>query len=101
MKKLNHTFLDMQGTKKRIGDIKAIFQNLEYSLKLLHSALISTNNCVTILYSWGHVIIYTYPQDKVITIEIQHPTYQDIGTILTSVVQIFQPVKHNIEEVKW
>jgi len=93
----------MYNTKKRIGDIKAIFQNLEYSLNLLHSALISTNNCVTILYSWGHIIIYTYPQDQVITVEIMHPTLSDrVKPVISSILQIFQPKTHDIEEIdRW
>ena len=100
MKPLKHTMLYMQGTKKRIGDIKSIFQNLEYSLSLLHTSLISTNNCVTILYSWGHIIIYTYPQDQIITVEIMYPTWEaKVGQVLDSMIKIFQPKTHTKKEI--
>lgn len=99
MKKLKHKFLCMKGTKKRVGDIKAIFQNIEFTQNLLHSSLISTNNCVTFLYSWGHMIIYTYPQDKIITVEFLYPKWNDkIDKIIQASIAIFQPEEHDLKE---
>jgi|SRR6056297_2840441 len=101
MKKLTQKILKMEGTKRRVGDIKAIYQNIECSVKLLHVSLISTNNCVTFLYSWGHMIIYTFPQDKVITIEFLYPIWNDkIDKVIKASIDIFQPETHNIKEVK-
>jgi hypothetical protein len=100
MKKLKHKFLYMKGTKKRIGDIKSIFQNIEFTQNILHSSLISTNNCVTFLYPWGHIIIYTYPQDKIITVDFLYPPHNyKIEKIITAGLAIFQPENHSIEEL--
>jgi hypothetical protein len=100
MKKLKQKILYMQGTKKRVGDIKSIYQNIEFSINLFHSSLISTNNCVTFLYSWGHMIIYTFPQDKIITIEFLYPVWNDkIDHIIQASIDIFQPITHNIKEI--
>lgn len=100
MKKLKHKILYMEGTKKRVGDIKSIFQNIEYTLNLLHVSLISTNNCVTFLYPWGHIIIYTYPQDTIITVEFLYPVWEEkIDKMQKIVVDIFQPTTHNFKEI--
>ena len=100
MKKLKHKILYMKGTKKRVGDIKLIFQNIEYTLNLLHVSLLSTNNCVTFLYSWGHIIIYTYPQDSIITVEFLYPIKEEkIEKMQAIILDIFQPIKHNIKEI--
>lgn len=101
MKKLKHKVLKMEGAKKRVGDIKSIFQNIEFAQQLLHTSLISTNSCVTFLYSWGHIIIYTFPQDKVITVDFLYPQWNDsIEKIIDIVVAIFQPDKHTIKETE-
>lgn len=100
MKKLKHKILKMQGTKKRVGDIKSIFQNIEFTQQLLHSSLISTNTCVTFLYSWGHIIIYTFPQDQIITVEFLYPVWETkIEKIINAVLAIFQPENHTIKEI--
>ncbi len=101
MKILKHKVLKMEGTKKRVGDIKAIFQNIEFTQQLLHTSLISTNTCVTFLYSWGHIIIYTFPQDKIITVEFLYPHWNDkIEKIIDVVLAVFQPGKHIIKEIE-
>ena len=90
----------MQGTKKRVGDIKSIFQNIEVTQHLMHSSLISTNTCVTILYSWGHVIIYTFPQEQIITVEFLYPIWEiKIDKIISAILAIFQPENHTIKEI--
>ena len=90
----------MKGTKKRVGDIKSIFQNIEYSMSLLHTSLISTNNCITFLYPWGHIIIYTFPQEQLITIEFLYQEWNTkIETIIISAIKIFEPDKHTIKEI--
>lgn len=100
MKKLKHKILKIEGTKKRVGDIKSIFQNIELTYHLLHTSLISTNTCVTFLYSWGHIIIYTFPQDKIITFEFLYPVWEDkIEKIMTTLIAIFQPEAHIIKEL--
>ena len=101
MKKFKQKIVYMKGTKKRVGDIKTIFQNLEHSSNLLHTSLISTNNCITFLYSWGHIIIYTFPQEQIITVEF---LYQDwnkkIEDMIMSIVKIFEPNNHQIKEIE-
>ena len=100
MKKLKQKILYMNGAKKRVGDIKSIYQNIEYTLNLLHTSLISTNNCVTFLYPWGHMIIYTFPQEKLITLEFLYPTWNDkIDKIIQASIDIFQPITHDIKEI--
>jgi hypothetical protein len=89
----------MKGTKKRVGDIKAIFQNIEFGQQILHTSLISTNTCITFLYSWGHIIIYTYPQDKIITVEILYPKWNDkIDNIIETTIAVFQPETHTVKD---
>lgn len=100
MKRLNRKILNMEGTKKRVGDIKSIFQNIEYSMQFLHTSLISTNTCVTFLYSWGHIIVYTFPQDKIITVEFLYPSWNTkIEIMIDSLIKIFQPISHEV--TKW
>jgi len=100
MKKLKHSILYMRGAKKRVGDIKSIFQNIEYTLNLLHTSLISTNNCVTLLYPGGHIIIYTYPQDSIITVEFLYPAWDEKFPKMKQIVlDIFNPIKHNVKEI--
>ena len=100
MKSFKYKLLEMQGTKRRVGDIKSIFQNIEYNMRLSHISLISTNNCITFLYTWGHIIIYTFPQDRIITVEF---LYQDwnkkIDDMIESSLQIFRPETHTIREM--
>jgi hypothetical protein len=99
VKKLKHKVLYMEGTKKRVGDIKSIFQNIEYTQQLMHSSLISTNSCITFLYSWGHIIIYTFPQDKIITVEFLYPKWNDkVENIIKASIAVFQPETHEIKE---
>lgn len=101
MKKFKQKILHMRGTKKRVGDIKSVFQNIEYSTDILHTSLISTNNCITFLYSWGHIIIYTFPQDKIITVEFLYPKWNGkIDKILKIIVDVFQPETHKIKEIE-
>ena len=100
MKKRKHKVLRMEGTKKRVGDIKAIFQNIEFTQQLLHTSLISTNTCVTFLYPWGHIIIYTFPQDKIITVEFLYPIWETkIEKIIEVILAVFRPEKHTIKEM--
>jgi hypothetical protein len=103
MKKIKYKRLYMTGTKRRVGDIKSIFQNIEFTQQILHTSLISTNTCITFLYSWGHIIIYTYPQDKVITIEFLYPKWNDkVDNIIMATLAIFQPETYDIkEEDRW
>lgn len=101
MKKLNQKILCLNGTKKRVGEIKSIFQNIEVTVQLLHTSLISTNNCITFLYSWGHIIIYTYPQDEIITVEFLYPVWEKkVDKIIETVIQVFQPINYKIKELK-
>jgi hypothetical protein len=101
MKKFKQKILYMKGTKKRVGDIKSVFQNIEYSTNLLHVSLISTNNCITFLYSWGHIIIYTFPQEQVITVEFLYQEWnKKIETIIVSIVKIFEPDNYKIKEIE-
>jgi len=101
MKKFRQKILYMDGTKKRVGNIKTVFQNLECSSNLLHTSLISTNNCITFLYSWGHIIIYTFPQEQIITVEFLYQEWnQKIENLIISIVKIFEPTKYQIKEIK-
>ena len=100
MKKLNHKVLVLYGTKKRVGDIKSIFQTIEYSLQFLHNSLISTNNCITFLYSWGHIIIYTFPQDKTITVDFLYPSWNNkVNSMINDIVNIFEPDTFELKEI--
>lgn len=100
MKKLKQKILHMEGTKKRVGDIKNIFQAIETNMQLLHNSLISTNNCITFLYSWGHIIIYTFPQDRIITIDFLYPLwYKDMDAIIKAILSIFQPETYDIKDI--
>jgi len=100
MKKLQHKLLYMKGVKKRVGDIKSIFQNIEYSLNLLHTSLISTNNCVILVYSYGHIIIYTHPQDSLITVEFLYPIFEEkFDKMQSIIIDIFSPLNHNIKDI--
>lgn len=100
MKKLKHKVLVLYGAKKRVGDIKAIFQTIEYTLQFLHNSLISTNNCITFLYSWGHIIIYTFPQDKMITVEFLYPSWNTkVNSMINDIVNIFEPDTFELKEL--
>jgi len=101
MKKLHRKTLILQGTKKRVGDIKSIFQTIEYNLKFLHTSLISTNNCITFLYSWGHIIIYTFPKDKLITVDFLYPSWnKKVSSMITDIVSIFEPDTFDLKDIK-
>ena len=100
MKKLNRKTLVLRGTKKRVGDIKSIFQTMEYSFQFLHTSLISTNNCITFLYSWGHIIIYTFPLEKIITIDFLYPSWNTkIDAMIKDIVSIFEPENYTLKDV--
>jgi hypothetical protein len=100
MKKLRQKLLTMDGTKKRINDIRSVFQNIEYSFVLLHNSLTSTNSCLTFLYPWGHIIIYSFPQDSKITVEFLYPEWMDkVDKIIQTLLAVFQPVSHKIKEI--
>ncbi|MCB5280087.1 MAG: hypothetical protein LHW59_11285 [Candidatus Cloacimonetes bacterium] len=103
MKKVKQKILYMEGTKKRVGDIKSVFQSIEYSLNLLHTSLISTNNCIIFIYSWGHIIIYTFPQEQLITVEFLYQEWnKKIENMIISVVKIFEPDNYQIKEIdRW
>ena len=103
MKKVKQKILYMEGTKKRVGDIKSVFQSIEYSLNLLHTSLISTNNCIIFIYSWGHIIIYTFPQEQLITVEFLYQEWnKKIENMIISVVKIFEPDSYQIKEIdRW
>lgn len=103
MKKVKQKILRMKGTKKRVGDIKSVFQSIEYSLNLLHTSLISTNNCIIFIYSWGHIIIYTFPQEQLITVEFLYQEWnKKIENMIISVVKIFEPDNYQIKEIdRW
>lgn len=103
MKKVKQKILYMEGTKKRVGDIKSVFQSIEYSLNLLHTSLISTNNCIIFIYSWGHIIIYTFPQKQTITVEFLYQEWnKKIENMIISVVKIFEPDNYQIKEIdRW
>ena len=96
MKLSEHIIIEMYGVKKRVGDIKSIFQSLE---RHNHSSLISTNNCIVFIYSWGHIIIYTSPKDKMLAIEI----LSSLGAyhnekMKANILNIFQPQKYDVQE---
>jgi len=62
--------IELFGVKKRINSIKNIIQYVEQQNKLKHISLVSTQKCVIFLYNWGHLIIYSYPKDSLVTIDI-------------------------------
>ena len=103
MKKVKQKILRMKSTKKRVGDIKSVFQSIEYSLNLLHTSLISTNNCIIFIYSRGHIIIYTFPQEQLITVEFLYQEWnKKIENMIISVVKIFEPDNYQIKEIdRW
>lgn len=90
----------MNKVKKRVGEIKAIFQNIEFTFQFIHTSLISTNNCVTFLYSWGHIIVYTYTQDESITVEFLYQPFNDrIDKFISTVIDVFLPGNYTIKEM--
>jgi len=99
MKLAQHVTMDLFGVKKRINSIKNIMQIIERQNKLTHTSLISTQNCVVYLYKWGHIIIYSYPGQSMVSIDI----FSSLCSIKTGVLRkvmldIFEPYKYEENE---
>jgi len=100
MKPAQHITIDLFGAKKRIGNIKSVMQALETQNKLVHISLVSTPNCVTYLYKWGHIIIYSYPNQSMVSVDI----FSSLCSLKTeqlknAVLEIFKPERHDINEM--
>lgn len=100
MKPAQHITIDLFGTKKRIGHIKNVMQALETQNSLAHISLVSTPNCVTYLYKWGHIILYSYPNQSMLSVDI----FSSLCTLRTerlkkAMLEIFKPERHDINEM--
>lgn len=100
MKPAKQISLDFFGAKKRIGDIKQIVRGIEKQYRLTHTALISTPNCVTYFYSWGHICIYTYPKAGMMLVTIfSSMCYLKTEALKNAVIEIFAPAHYEIQEI--
>lgn len=99
MRLAQHIALDLFGVKKRINSIKNIMLIIERQNKLTHTSLISTQNCVVYVYKWGHIIIYSYPGQSMVSIDI----FSSLCSIKTRslkkvMLDIFTPYKYEENE---
>lgn len=97
--KKKRLLLELQGVKKRIGNIKSILRNLENWFHFEHTSLISTNIGIFFVYNWGHIIIYTYPYHKIITIDIiSDLPYAKIKELKEGLLGAFSPTTYKVKE---
>ena len=60
--------IEMFGVTKRVKDLRELLFILEKQNKTQSSSVITEDNCVALFYPWGHIILYTYPKSRVLTI---------------------------------
>jgi S-adenosylmethionine/arginine decarboxylase-like enzyme len=100
MKLAQHITIDLFGVKKRMGHIKSVMQALESQNKLVHMSLVSTPNCVIYLYKWGHIIIYSYPNQSMLSVDIfSSQCSLKTERLKRAMLEIFQPYKYETNEM--
>ena len=100
MKLSEHIIIEMYGVKKRVGDIKSLFHSIEKNNFFQHTTLVSTNNCIIFLYNWGHFIVYTAPNNQMLSVEILSNLGPHRNTkIKQNILGVFQPHRHDVQEL--
>jgi hypothetical protein len=70
MNSAKNLHFDLFGVKKRIKDIESINKTLDKQLNLCPIKCTSSASCYLILYEWGHIVYNTFPEQKILNIDI-------------------------------
>lgn len=95
-KLINYEFY---GTNKRLADIERMSFSMDRQLGFKRNFSFSTENSQVILYEFGHIIIYTWPKEKLINVEILvcRPEFV-VNSLKKLILAIFKPYKYEIKE---
>lgn len=95
-----HIIIELFGAKKRINSIKNTIRYVEQQNKLKHDALVSTRTCVVFLYSWGHLILYSNPNNRTISIDLLSSlNLFKIDCVINALLEIFKPDKYEKTDI--
>ena len=87
--------LELFGVSKRMADLEATSYVIERQLGLERNFNVSYENCQVILYDWGHIIYYTFPEEKMMTIDILAclTTFQ-VDQLKQAILKVFSPSQY-------
>ena len=88
----NQKMLELLGVKKRMADVERILAGIDTQMRLERTFSATSGNCHFISYSWGHIIIYSYPNESILTADIfTTKNFLFIQAIKKTLLEIFAP----------
>ena len=61
---------ELFGVNKRMADIERISHSIDNQLHFCRNSSLTNGNCLVVLYPWGHVCYYTWPEIKLLNVDI-------------------------------
>ena len=87
--------LEMFGVCKRMADVERILSGLDAQLRLERNFSATSQKCHFIAYDWGHVIVYSYPEESLMTCDIfSSESSLLVDAIRRTLLEVFQPRRY-------
>ena len=88
----NQEMLELFGVKKRMADVEGIVATIEPHHKIQRTFSTTSGNCHFVSYEWGHLIVYSYPEESLMTIDIfSTKSYIFIEGLKETLISVFSP----------
>lgn len=92
--------IEMYGVTKRVKDLREIMFNIEHQNRTRSSSVITEDNCVALFYPWGHIILYTYPKSRFLSVTLFSTQCRiKVGSFKKAMINILKPEHCNADEI--